>query len=152
MRNSYPIRVGVNAVIESENELLAVEFDDETGHHYTLPGGGVRRDENIRAALRREVREETTAAIETGDLSFVHEYSPPDHEAALGSIHKLTLFFDCGLVADSQPSLPTSPDPNQIGIDWLPLDSIEDQPLLPDLGSTWKTIAEDDHSPRFVEG
>lgn len=60
MEDSFPIRVGVNAVITFDNQLLAVKFDDETGPHYNLPGGGVEAGERIPDGLIREVYEETT--------------------------------------------------------------------------------------------
>ena len=152
MSHSFPIRVGANAVIESENRLLAVAFDDETGPHHNLPGGGVEPGERVPDALVREVREETTATVEVGDLRFVHEYFPPDHEGRYGPTHKLTLFFECELVGDSTPCLPNSPDPNQVGVEWLDLDSIESQPLLPDLGSGWNDILDAPPSNRYRDG
>lgn len=151
MDASFSVRIGVNAVVESENRLLAVKFDDETGPHYNLPGGGVEPGERIPGALIREVREETTADVAVGDLVIVHEYHPPDHEHEFGSVHKLTLFFECELSEASTPDLPETPDPNQIGIEWLPLDSIEEQPLLPDLGDTWRTVAMSNPSRRYLD-
>jgi 8-oxo-dGTP diphosphatase len=37
--------------------VLLVEFNDETGLHYNLPGGGVEPGESVIEALEREVRE-----------------------------------------------------------------------------------------------
>lgn len=151
MKRSFPVRVGVNAVVESENRLLAVKFNDETGPHYNLPGGGVQPGECIPDALTREVHEETTADVEVGELVFVHEYYPTDHGDKFGSVHKLTLFFECELSRTSTPRLPETPDPNQGGVEWLSLDSIEEQPLLPDLGCTWRAAVKSNPSHRYFD-
>ena len=40
---TYPIRVRASALIIQNDAILLVEFDDENGLHYNLPGGGVER-------------------------------------------------------------------------------------------------------------
>ena len=149
MADGYPVRVGVNAIVVEDDHLLAVEFEDETGHHYNLPGGGVEAGESLPDALRREVREETTAAVDVGDLAFVHEYEPAAHDHAYGSIHKLTCFFHGEL--RGEPTLPDDPDPNQVGVAWLPLSTIEDAPVLPDLGDRWRAIGQGVFSDTYVD-
>lgn len=151
MRESFPVRVGANAVVVEDGRLLAVRFDDETGVHYNLPGGGVGADERVREALRREVREETTAGVEVGELLFVHEYYPGGDEQ-YGPVHKLTLFFDCGLLPASTPTLPAEPDPNQVGVEWLPLETVGEVPLLPDLGEEWHTAVDPVGGQRYLTG
>lgn len=58
-KNYYPpctYRVSVKAIIVVEGKLLLIR---ENGNHWDLPGGGVEHLEDIDAALRREVKEET---------------------------------------------------------------------------------------------
>jgi ADP-ribose pyrophosphatase YjhB (NUDIX family) len=131
IRQHYNMRVGVNAVIVRAGAVLAVEFNDENGPHYNLPGGGVENDEPILAGLQREVREETAAEVTVGPLLFVTEYFPPRHEQRYGPLHKLTLFFRCTLLPGSEPRLPARPDPHQVGVRWLPLDTLQGEALLP---------------------
>lgn len=151
MDESFPIRVGANAVVTAGDRLLAVEFDDETGVHYNLPGGGVEAGESVPTGLAREVREETTVDVDVGDLLFVHEYHPSEHDAPYGQTHKLTLFFACDRSGPGSPTLPADPDPNQVGVEWLPIETIEDQPLLPDLGGQWRAIADAALDRRYLD-
>lgn len=71
-----PIRVRAGAIIIENKAILLVEFNDENGLHYNVPGGGVETEETVIEAVRREVREEVQAEIEVGPLAFVYEYSP----------------------------------------------------------------------------
>lgn len=145
----FPVRLGVNAVIVEDDHLLAVKFDDDSGMHYNLPGGGVNQGESVTDALVREVYEETTADIEVGPLMFVHEYFPPAHSHVYGSTHKLTLFFEGCLTGARSPTLPERPDQHQVGVEWLPVETIDTQPLLPEL-DVWGEIINGHASARFV--
>lgn len=127
------MRVGANAVIARNGAILLVEFDDETGPHFNLPGGGIEAGESIVAGLRREVREETCADIDVGPLLLVTEYFPPRYDHRYGSMHKLGLVFRCFLKEDSEPRLPDCPDEHQIAVRWVQLVDLPAQPLLPDL-------------------
>jgi ADP-ribose pyrophosphatase YjhB (NUDIX family) len=54
------------AIIEKDNKILFLDHSYING--YGLPGGMVKAGEDIEAALRREVKEET--GFEVADLSF----------------------------------------------------------------------------------
>ena len=125
------IRVGANAVVVQNDAILVVEFDDETGPHFNLPGGGVESSESIQEALVREVLEETCAKVSVGPLLLVTEYFPPRYQNLYGPAHKVGFFFECHLLAGSQPHLPEHADANQVGVQWLPLAKLPNAPLLP---------------------
>lgn len=130
----YNMRVGANAVIVRDGAVLLVEFDDDTGRHFNLPGGGIEADESIQDGLRREVMEETCAEIDPGSLLFAVEYFPPRHEHRYGSTRKLGLIFRGYLRPGSEPRLPEQPDANQVGVRWVPTAELPDAPLLPRIG------------------
>ena len=62
----YHIRVRASALIIRQSEVLLVEFVDENGRHYNLPGGGMEPDESVIQAVKREANEETSAHVEVG--------------------------------------------------------------------------------------
>jgi ADP-ribose pyrophosphatase YjhB (NUDIX family) len=117
-------------IVESESVLL-VEFDDETGLHYNLPGGGVDPGESIIEALQREVREEASVNIEVGPLLFAVEYEPNRNSCWASSIHTLSLIFNCRLSKGARPQMPDRPDVNQTAVKWIKLSELESVELLP---------------------
>ena len=104
---SARIRVGVNAAIIRSGEILVVEFEDETGYHLNLPGGGVDAGESLLAALVREVREETCLEVEVGRLLLVWEYEPTRYAGRYGPTHKLGLVFLASRVPAASRGRPT---------------------------------------------
>lgn len=127
------IRVGVSAAILRDGAILLVEFGGEWSQHFNFPGGGVERGESLHEALRREVREETGAEVAVGRLLLVWEYVPARFANKYGTTQKLGLLFHCELLAGSQPRLPPTPDPHQVGVRWVPLGDLAAVPLLPDI-------------------
>jgi 8-oxo-dGTP pyrophosphatase MutT (NUDIX family) len=128
------IRISGRALIVEQGAVLLVEFNDETGLHYNLPGGGVDPGESIIEALKREVREEASVDIEVGRLSFVIEYEPERNAFWAGSQPSLSLVFESRLTEGSVPQLPDEPDPNQAAVRWIPLSELETVELLPHIG------------------
>jgi len=146
----FPVRVAAAGVVVSDGRLLAVAFDDGNGHHYNLPGGGVEAGERVPDALVREVREETSARVSVDRLLFVWEYVPRDHGWKYGSTHELALAFRCELPDGERPALPEDPDPNQVGVEWLALEDLAEQPLVPDIGGKLERLIEPAGAPRYV--
>ncbi|MBX0323484.1 NUDIX hydrolase [Halomicroarcula sp. F13] len=66
---------GVGALVEDSADRLLLVYEDET---WKLPGGGVEPDENRRAALVREVREETGVGVTPDELLAVTEVTLTD--------------------------------------------------------------------------
>lgn len=127
----FPIRVRASALIMQNDAILLVEFNNKTGLHYNLPGGGVDPGESIVEGLRREVKEETCADVVVGDVAFVLEYEPKRNQFWAGDTHSLTLIFACQLIGSVTPRLPERPDPNQTAVKWVSLSALPSVELLP---------------------
>jgi len=125
--------VRAGAVIVEDDAILLVEFHDETGLHYNLPGGGVESNESILEAVKREAKEEASIDVEVGPLAFVYEYVPHFNDNKYGETRSLSLFFECNKKAGSIPSFPELPDPNQTGVKWVKLSELHNIVLLPNM-------------------
>ncbi|QPC80546.1 NUDIX domain-containing protein [Phototrophicus methaneseepsis] len=124
----------VRAIILQESHILLVEFDDEVGLHYNLPGGTVENDERLEDALVREVQEETSAFVMVERLLMTHDYVPTLSPEDYGDTRILTLIYQCSLMENSpQPQMPSKPDANQTGVRWVLLDDLHKVWLIPEI-------------------
>ena len=130
---TYPIRVRASALIIQNDAILLVEFDDENGLHYNLPGGGVENGETLIDAVKREAKEEASVDIEVGDVAFLYEYAPFKNADKYGLVHSITTIFDCTLKEGAQPRISLTPDPNQTGVKWIPLNELSQIVLYPNI-------------------
>jgi len=85
-------------------ELLLTRISAR-GHHsgaWTLPGGGVDHGEPPRAAVVRELAEETGLAVVVGDLLDVHDshFTGRAPDGVTEDYHGIHLVFDASLLED----------------------------------------------------
>lgn len=131
---TYPIRLRSSALIMERDAVLLVEFNDENGLHYNLPGGGVEAGESLIQAVEREVFEETDIRVDVGQVAFIYEYAPHLAQARYGPVHSLTTIFECTLQNGEVPRMPEKPDQNQTGVKWVPLNRLNQVVLYPNIG------------------
>mgnify|MGYP001027088491 CR=1 FL=1 len=146
-----PIRVRAGAIIIENKAILLVEFNDENGLHYNVPGGGVEPEETVVEAVRREVREEVQAEVEVGPLAFVYEYAPHINAGKYGPLHSLSLLFDCKIRAGSAAGMPQNPDANQTGMHWIPLSQLQSIVLYPNIKKQIIDYAQNKRNIDFIE-
>ena len=130
---TYPIRLRSSALIIERDAVLLVEFNDENGLHYNLPGGGVEAGESLIQAVEREVFEETAVRVDVGQVAFIYEYAPHLAQARYGPVHSLTTIFECSLQNGEVPQMPEKPDQNQTGVKWIPLNQLNQVVLYPNI-------------------
>jgi len=125
-------RVSVKAVVVQDGRLLVIRKDRGGGPFYVLPGGGQHRGEPLDRALVREAEEETGLELRLGKLLFVRDYIAAHHEFAddTPNLHAVQLMFECQVVGGTEGT-GRRPDTAQVGVTWLDLAGLEDQPLYP---------------------
>ncbi|MBM0066027.1 NUDIX domain-containing protein [Alkalicoccobacillus gibsonii] len=128
-----PFRTRAGAIILKDQALLLIEYQDEHGIHYNLPGGGVEPGESIKDAVKREVKEEACIDVSVGELITVYEYLPNLASFRYGDVASLQLFFLCEMDSEQTPSLPNAPDPHQTDVVWAPLHSLQTIKLFPSI-------------------
>lgn len=90
-RDSYYVRKAVRAVLGDDFGRIALMYVRQ-GDYYKLPGGGVDEGENLDAALRRELLEETgSKATVTEVLGQVLEWRDFDKMKQISYAYKASL-------------------------------------------------------------
>jgi 8-oxo-dGTP diphosphatase len=147
----YPIRVRACSLIIENEQVLLVKFQSEEGVHYNLPAGGVEKGESVIEAVRREAKEEAGIDVEVGELAFVFEYAPHLLNEPVTNIHGQHLIFECHLKEGSIPHMPAHPASDQIGVEWVPLDRLNDIVLYPAIQKHIVTFAHTKRTIPFLE-
>ena len=86
------VRVAVHGLIKKDNKFLITKrpFDDDyMPDVWDLPGGTIKFQENIKDALIREIKEETTLEINIGPVIFIHEFSSGSDR------HQFQIVYQC---------------------------------------------------------
>jgi 8-oxo-dGTP diphosphatase len=133
--NLARIRVAVNGFVRHDDRVLLVEFDDVTGLHYNLPGGGVEVGETLEEALHREIAEETSLHVSIERLLLVVESVGARNTNLINGLkvpwNELRFFFLCAPIPGSIARLPERPDLHETAVRWVPIASLPDIAVLP---------------------
>ncbi len=125
-------RIRVSAFILRGNQVaLIVYHTTAQGTHYDLPGGGLEPGETLRDGTRRECSEEMGCDVVVGRLLLVAEYFPGRDAHAHDGQATLDFIFECTLKEGQQPRLPDVPDADQVGAQWMPLETLSQRYLKP---------------------
>jgi 8-oxo-dGTP diphosphatase len=131
-------RVAAYAWVESRRGILASEFHRPVqGGRWGLPGGGIDPGEEPRAAVHREVLEETGQRIVLGELVDVNtrHWIGSNADGVTEDFHAVRLIY--------RAECPDPTDPQVLEIDgttsdaaWFPLHSWQDAPWM----SHWREM------------
>ena len=129
------IRTAARALIVLEGKLLAIKMRDQSGVFYILPGGGQRHGETLSECLRRECLEEIGTDVDVAELLYVREYIGKNHEFhhAHRNFHQVESVFRCSLPNPDGIGPGTEHDKKQIGVEWIPLEELDDRRFLPEV-------------------
>ncbi len=127
------VRLRGSALIIENDAVLLIEYDDENGLHYNIPGGGVEAGESIKEAVIREAKEEADIVVEVGPLILVYEYAPHLADNEFGPLHQVNFIFHCYRSSKTVAQMPETPDPHQTAVKWVPLTKLLDVMLYPEI-------------------
>jgi len=85
-RRTYPEQPipGVGAVVFRENQVLLIKRGNPPLQDtWSLPGGAVRPGEDLKSAIKREIREECGIKIKVFDLITLFEYIERDDKGCI---------------------------------------------------------------------
>lgn len=118
-------RIRVAAAIVRDDAIFLVRHEKDGKGYWMLPGGGVQWGEEMPAALRRELIEETGYEIEVGPLLLVKESIHPE-----GERHLVHIVLKATIVGGSpQPSQ----DPRVVEAAWIPMTDFPELNFRPDI-------------------
>ena len=110
------------AAVLHADRILMVQHRNGSRTYWTLPGGGVNRNESLGQAVAREVKEETGLDVSVGQLLFTEDY-----EFGKSYCFLATLTGD-----ETEPSLAYLPDEEAIfgtmvlSVTWHPIQEMKD--------------------------
>lgn len=121
-------RLSAYALVVRDNAVLLSQLSGRSTRPgaWTLPGGGLDHGEDPRAALVREVYEETGLHAQPGRLvdlhSLHHEGIAPD--GVLEDFHAVQMVFEASVATDSPAPHVVEQDGTTAAAAWVPLDEI----------------------------
>ncbi len=99
--------------------------------YYTLPGGGVERNETLEAAAIRETAEETSIIIDNPKLVFVEQAEAPFGPQNIFLCHYIS--GEPYLPPTSEEAFWSTPGMNTYEPLWLPIDELKKVPFVSEL-------------------
>ena len=118
------IRTSAKALIIRDGKMAAIQIRDAGEEWYIMPSGGQDPEELLTDAVCREVAEELGIAVACKDLLFVVEGVHGER------FHRVDLIFSCEYIGEIEDAV-LHRDTNQVGIQWLDIETLNLQPLYP---------------------
>lgn len=120
------IRTSAKGLVIRDGKMLVNVMHDEDGIFYLMPGGGQEAGESLPEAVRREIAEEAGLWVRPLDLAFVIEGLHSE------DFHRIDLVFRCEVERPVEAGeIEHCDDQNQVGIEWIPVETIQKAPLYP---------------------
>jgi 8-oxo-dGTP diphosphatase len=114
-------------VIKDNKVLLSKQFGDK----YDLPGGGVDLGEDLKAAVIREVKEETGLDVNNPELLGLENNFFHSAHGNKKSYHSILVYYSCTLVGGELSTDGFDEEEKKYAeiAEWTPLDIIDDLKL-----------------------
>lgn len=140
-------RVAAGALVEHEGRILLVRHFKEGAYDFWVaPGGGAQGTEDLRATVRREVREECGLQVEPGAVAYIEEfYSPHARECKV--------WFTARLVGGTlDTSAPEATREHIVEAAFLPPEEFQGKLVFPPMlrREYWRDRADGFAFPRYL--
>jgi len=115
-------QIVARGVLQKDNKILFVEYNDESGQHFALPGGAQEIGESLAETVVREFKEETTLDVKVNELLMIREFilTKSETKSWENGIHQVEAIFHCGFVDTNQKEkIGDVPDHAMLGFKWL---------------------------------
>src|SRR5436190_4640662 len=136
-------RLAAYAVIVRGDRILLTRLAERVTKHelWTLPGGGVDHGEDPRAAVVREVYEETGLRADVGEIAHVFSMHLSDtwRRGRRVDAHSVRIVYDGWVASDAQPRV-IEIDGSTADAAWQPLADVMDG-TLPTVGLVTEALA-----------
>lgn len=119
-------------VVTGDRRILLVKHRKGSRQYWVLPGGRLEYGETFQECAVRELKEETGLDIKVGRMIYMSEAIAPDRSRHIVNIYLTAEVAGGTLQLGSEPVL--------AGVDYVPLEELEDSTLYPPVG---KKILED---------
>jgi ADP-ribose pyrophosphatase YjhB (NUDIX family) len=120
------------AIIVVREQILLVEHRKRAQRYWVLPGGRLEGNETLKAALKRELREELTLDAEVGRLVIVSEMLAPDR-------HVVNLIFEAQIGEGIEPRLDQA-DPVLAGWQWVAVNRLPRMDFRPPIADAIRDV------------
>lgn len=130
------VRSAARALIIRDGNLLAIRMRRVPGEvFYILPGGGQKHGETLTDTVQRECLEEIGTQVDVGEVAYVREYIGRHHHLRKlhKDFHQLEVVFFCQLPDGTVPAPGHEHDKHQIGVEWLPLNKLQETEFYPEV-------------------
>jgi ADP-ribose pyrophosphatase YjhB (NUDIX family) len=124
------LRLG--AIIIVREQVLLVEHRKRDQRYWVLPGGRLQGNETLKAALKRELREELKLDAEVGRLVIVSEMLAPDR-------HVVNLIFEVQVGEGIEPRLDQA-DPVLAGWQWVAVNRLPRMDFRPPIADAIRDV------------
>jgi len=111
-------------VIKDDKVLLSKQFGDK----YDLPGGGVDLGEDVKAAVIREVKEETGLVVSKPKLLGMENNFFHSAHGNKKSYHSILIYYSCTLVGGELSTDGFDEEEKKYAeiAEWIPLNTLDD--------------------------
>ena len=117
------VRTSAKALVIKDGCVLAIKLHDSDGDFFIMPGGGQQAGELLPDAAEREVAEETGIRVKAKEAVFIIEGLEGEPH------HRVDVVFLCDYIGQAEGEKHL--DTNQVGVEWLPIETLNRAPLYP---------------------